>query len=61
MGELVPEGDPDLTLFIFIMLIGFVVGTLGHIANSRLMVILGIVTIFAATVVLPLLIFGNDQ
>ena len=61
MGDLVPKGDPDLALFIAIMLIGFVIGTFGHIANSRAMVIVGIVTIFLATVVLPLLIFGDSQ
>ncbi|MEJ7892526.1 MAG: hypothetical protein WKF94_07775 [Solirubrobacteraceae bacterium] len=61
MGDLVPNGDPDLALFIFIMLIGFVIGTMGHVANSRLMVILGIALIFVGTVLLPLLIFGNGQ
>ena len=61
MGDLVPNGDPDLALFIVIMIAGFITGTVGHIVNSRTMIILGIVTIFVATVVLPLLIFGNGQ
>ncbi len=60
MGDLVPSGDPNLALFVGIMLAGFVVGTIGHIVKSRALILLGIATIFAATIVLPLLIFGND-
>ena len=60
MGDLVPSGDPNLALFVGIMLAGFVVGTIGHIVKSRALILLGIATIFVATIVLPLLIFGND-
>ncbi len=60
MGDLVPSGDPNLALFVGIMLAGFVVGTIGHIVKSRALILLGIATIFAATIVLPLLIFGGD-
>ncbi len=56
-AELVPSGDPNLALFVGIMLAGFVVGTMGHVIHSRTMIILGIVMIFLATIVLPLLIF----
>ena len=56
-----PKGDPSLGAFIVIMLIGFVVGTFGHIIKSRALIITGIVMIFMATIVLPLLIFGNDR
>ncbi len=61
IADLVPNGDPDLALFIVIMLAGFLVGTFGHIIESRTLIIVGIVAIFMATVILPLLIFGNDQ
>lgn len=61
MGELVPSGDPDLALFVGIMLAGFVIGTIGHIVKSRTMVLLGIATIFVATIVLPLLIFRGGS
>ena len=61
MGDLVPKGDPDLAVFIAIMLLGFVVGTAGHVIKSRTMVIIGIVVIFASTVVLPLLIFRGGR
>lgn len=61
MGELVPSGDPDLALFVGIMLAGFVVGTIGHIVHSKTMILLGIATIFMATIVLPLLIFRGGS
>lgn len=61
MADLVPKGDPNLTVFIVIMLLGFMVGTYGHIAKSRALIIAGIVLIFAATVVLPLLIFRGGE
>lgn len=60
MGDLVPNGDPDLALFIVIMLAGFITGTIGHIVHSRALIIIGILTIFISTVVLPLLVFGGD-
>ena len=61
MGDLVPKGDPDLAVFIAIMLLGFVVGTAGHVIKSRTLVIIGIVVIFASTVLLPLLIFRGGR
>ena len=56
-----PDGDPNLTVFIVIMLLGFFVGTYGHISRSRTMIIIGIVMIFAATLVLPLLVFRGGR
>jgi hypothetical protein len=61
IAALVPEGDPNVAFFIAMMLIGFVVGTAGHVVHSRRLVITGIVLIFAATVVLPLLIFSGGR
>lgn len=61
VADLVPKGDPNLAVFIVIMLIGFLVGTYGHIAKNRGLIIAGIVLIFAATVVLPLLIFRGGN
>lgn len=57
----VPTGDPDLTVFIVIMLAGFVIGTYGHIIKLRAMIIIGIVMILLATIVLPLLIFRGGK
>jgi hypothetical protein len=61
VADLVPKGDPNLAVFIVIMLLGFMIGTYGHIARLRGVIILGIVMIFAATVVLPLLIFRGGR
>jgi hypothetical protein len=61
LADLVPKGDPSLTPFIVIMLLGFLVGTYGHIAKFRGLIILGIVMIFGATVVLPLLVFRGGK
>ena len=55
------KGDPNLTVFIIIMLVGFVVGTYGHVIKSNKLVIAGIGLIFAATVLLPLLIFRGGR
>lgn len=60
-AELVPSGDPNLALFVGVMLAGFVIGTIGHIVHSRALILLGIATVFAATIVLPLLIFRGGQ
>lgn len=61
VADLVPKGDPNLTIFIVIMIAGFFVGTYGHIIKSRALIIIGIALIFAATVVLPLLIFRGGR
>ena len=61
VADLVPKGDPNLSAFIVIMLVGFLVGTYGHVIKSRTLIIIGIVMIFSATVVLPLLIFRGGK
>ena len=61
VADLVPKGDPNLTAFIVVMLVGFLVGTYGHVIKSRTLIIAGIVMIFGATVVLPLLIFRGGK
>jgi hypothetical protein len=61
VAELVPKGDPNVAAFIVVMLLGFMVGTYGHIIKSRALIITGIVLIFGATVVVPLLIFRGGK
>jgi hypothetical protein len=56
-----PRGDPDVAIFIAIMLVGFVLGTFGHINKSNKLIIIGIVLIFSATILLPLLIFRGGR
>lgn len=50
-----PSGDftVDPKAFLALIILGFVVGTLGHIYKSKTMVATGIVMIFLATVGIP--------
>jgi hypothetical protein len=59
--KVIPTGDPDVTVFIVIMLIGFLVGVYGHIQKSRGLIIAGIGLIFLATVVIPLIVFRGGK
>ena len=57
----VPSGDPDVSAFILVMGIGFVIGIGGHIYKSKTAVATGIALIFMATVGLPFILhFGGD-
>jgi hypothetical protein len=58
-AALIPHGDPGIGAFIVVMLAGFVIGTAGHVVRSKTLIVIGIVLIFAGTVALPLLVFGN--
>jgi len=51
-----PTGDFEVepAYFLAMVLIGFLVGTFGHIIKSKPMVAVGITLIFLATVLLPL-------
>jgi hypothetical protein len=49
-----PFDNLSPSAYIALMGIGFVVGTLGHIVKSKVMVAAGILMIFLATVLLPL-------
>jgi hypothetical protein len=42
------------TFLIVLLLLGFVIGTVGHIIKSRTLQIAGILLIFAATIFLPI-------
>ncbi len=61
LADLVPSGDPDLAVFIVIMLLGFVVGTAGHVYKSTPVILLGIVLILLATIILPLIVFRGGS
>lgn len=45
--------------FVVLTLLGFLVGAIGHVVRSRLVVATGIGMVFSATVLLPLVLFGN--
>jgi hypothetical protein len=42
------------TFLIVLLLLGFVIGTIGHIVKSRTLQIAGVLLIFAATIFLPI-------
>ena len=50
-----PRFGVDPTLFVLMMVAGFVIAVAGHIVRARSLVALGIGLIFLATFVLPLL------
>ena len=61
LADLVPTGDPDLGVFIAIMLLGFVVGVGGHVYKSTPAILTGIVLILLATIILPLIVFRGGS
>jgi hypothetical protein len=58
LADLLPNTiSPYLTL----MIVGFVVGTVGHLYKSRLWVGIGIAMIFLATLLLPLAVIATEE
>jgi hypothetical protein len=51
--------QPDITPYVALMGFGFLVGVIGHIIRSNLLIVLGIAVVFFAIVILPLLQHGN--
>jgi hypothetical protein len=57
-----PDAGPDQsgdfrispTFFIMVLVLGFAIGTIGHILKSRTLVAAGVLLIFAATVFIPI-------
>ena len=58
-ADLIPKGDPDIGVFVAVMVAGFVVGIFGHLTKSTTLVVIGILLVFLGTVALPLLVFGS--
>jgi hypothetical protein len=44
------------TFFVVVLLLGFLIGTFGHVVKSRALVALGIGLVFSATVALPVVV-----
>jgi hypothetical protein len=51
----------SITPYLFLMLAGFVVGAAGHLYKSRLVVGIGILMIFSATLLLPLAVIATEE
>jgi hypothetical protein len=52
-----PVLGPDPKPFLAVMLAGFVIGALGHLFRSRIMVAIGVVAVFGSTFLLPLALY----
>jgi hypothetical protein len=59
--EILPSGDPDVSAFVVVMAIGFLIGTAGHVYKSKTAVATGIAMIFLATVGLPLILYFGGE
>jgi len=53
--------DAQIAPFLVVLVLGFVVGTMGHIVKSRTTIAIGIALIFIATVLLPLLLLSHEK
>ena len=51
----------SITPYLFLMLAGFVVGAAGHLYKSKVVVAVGILMIFSATLLLPLAVIATED
>jgi len=58
LADLLPD---TITPYISLMIVGFFVGSFGHLARSRFLVGVGIAMIFAATLLLPLAVIASEE
>lgn len=65
LANWIPDPSPEFGSspwpFVILMLVGFVVGTFGHIIKSKATVAVGIGLIFLGTLVLPLIVNLTKQ
>jgi hypothetical protein len=52
-----PEWGTNPRPYVMIMVAGFVIGVAGHLFRSRMMVLAGVLAVFAGTVLLPLVTY----
>jgi hypothetical protein len=51
--------EPNISPYIALAAFGFLVGLVGHIIRSNLLIVLGIALVFCAILVVPLVQHGN--
>ncbi len=61
LADLIPHGDPNVNVFVALMLVGMLVGVSGHVVKSQTLVIIGIGLVFLGTVALPLVVFRGGE
>jgi len=60
LAAVVPEGDPDIAPFIILSVLGFSIAVFGHIIKSNTVIATGIIMVFLAVVLLPLITEGGS-
>jgi hypothetical protein len=58
IADILPQ---TISPYLILMLVGFFVGTAGHLYKSRLVVGIGIAMIFLATLLLPLALIATEE
>jgi hypothetical protein len=58
LANLLPD---TITPYLILMLLGFVVGSFGHVWKSKVVVAIGILMIFLATLLLPLAVIATEE
>ena len=58
LADLLPD---TISPYLFLMLGGFLVGAAGHLYKSKLVVAIGILMIFLATLLLPLAVIATEE
>jgi hypothetical protein len=60
LAAVVPEGDPDIAPFIILSVVGFVIACFGHLIKSNAVIATGIILVFLAVVLIPLVTQGGS-
>ncbi len=60
LASVIPEGDPDIAPFIVLTVLGFAIACFGHLIKSNTLIATGIVLVFLAVVLIPLIAQGGS-
>ena len=60
LAAVVPEGDPDIAPFIILSVLGFAIACFGHLIKSNTVIATGIIMVFVAVILLPLITHGGS-
>ncbi len=60
LASVIPEGDPDIAPFIVLTVLGFSIAVFGHLIKSNTVIATGIILVFLAVVLIPLITQGGS-
>lgn len=60
LASVIPEGDPDIAPFIVLTVLGFAIACFGHLIKSNTLIATGIIMVFLAVVLIPLITQGGS-